>query len=307
MTGRDFQNRSGFRPHGFYTYAYLRPEDSSAGPAGSPWYIGKGHDRRAWRIHRSKAGDWRPPSNEQILILKWGLSQEEAFEHEKYMISLFGLKKDGGILINRDLGGLGSTGAKRSPEHVAAIMKANVGRIKSPQEIEKISNALKGHQVSEETKQKISVANKGKKIAPDVVERRAAKLRGRRRSPLAVAKGAAKLRGRKKTEAHIKAMADAKQANSAARYGIPVAVWKNAPQVKKSEVPKMIRKGWTIDELVAWLQGANARINPLLQASAQKMGLPVEWWASLEQASRRTIGKRWRAGKRGSDLIEGYA
>jgi hypothetical protein len=79
----------------YYTYAYLR-EDKT------PWYIGKGKDRRAYKKHDF----FSPPPIERILILKKNLTEKEAFKHEKYMIAVFGRKDLGtGILRNKTDGG----------------------------------------------------------------------------------------------------------------------------------------------------------------------------------------------------------
>ena len=93
----------------FYTYAWLRED-------GTPYYIGKGTGSRAFVKHRN----CDPPSKERILILKKGLTSEEACRHEVYMIDIFGRKELGGVLINLTSGGEGghtilpSTRAKMS-------------------------------------------------------------------------------------------------------------------------------------------------------------------------------------------------
>lgn len=91
----------------YYTYAYLRED-------GTPYYIGKGKGDRAYRKHfRSKArgGYFAPPPREQILILKSGLSEQDAYKHEIYMISVFGRKDlETGILRNMSDGGEGTSG-----------------------------------------------------------------------------------------------------------------------------------------------------------------------------------------------------
>jgi hypothetical protein len=85
----------------YYTYAYLR-EDKT------PYYIGKGQGNRAYRRRKT---DIKPPKDKsRILILKKNLTEEEAFNHEIYMISVFGRKDLGtGILYNRTDGGEGTS------------------------------------------------------------------------------------------------------------------------------------------------------------------------------------------------------
>ena len=85
----------------YYTYAYLR-EDRT------PYYVGKGRGTTAYRKDRVGV---KPPNNKnRILILKKDITEEEAFKHEIYMISVFGRKDLGtGILHNRTDGGEGSS------------------------------------------------------------------------------------------------------------------------------------------------------------------------------------------------------
>ena len=90
----------------YYTYAYLR-EDKT------PYYIGKGKGNR---IHKKRGKEVKPPKDKsRTIFLKQNLTEEEAFEHEIYMISIFGRKDLGtGILRNRSNGGEGSSGAIRT-------------------------------------------------------------------------------------------------------------------------------------------------------------------------------------------------
>ena len=82
----------------YYTYAYLRED-------GTPYYIGKGKGNRINDYHTKFV---KVPAEKKRLFLKQNLTEEEAFNHEIYMISIFGRKDLGtGILINRSDGGLG--------------------------------------------------------------------------------------------------------------------------------------------------------------------------------------------------------
>ena len=141
----------------YYTYAYLR-EDKT------PYYIGKGKGNRAYR--RSKT-DIKPPKDKsRILILKKNLTEEEAFQHEIYMIAVFGRKDLGtGILHNRTDGGDGVSGWVPSDETRRKMSEVNKGKTLSEETKRKISKASKGgtkKPPSEETRKKLSEANKGK-------------------------------------------------------------------------------------------------------------------------------------------------
>jgi hypothetical protein len=104
-------------PNRFYTYAYLR-EDRT------PYYIGKGKGNRAFIKNRKGAKS--PKDITRIIFLKQNITEEEAFEHEKYMIAVFGRKDLGtGILHNRTDGGEGSSGAIRTEKWKRNIIKAD--------------------------------------------------------------------------------------------------------------------------------------------------------------------------------------
>lgn len=93
----------------FYTYAYFSE-------SGKIYYIGKGKGRRAWnKNYRSVR---RPPNKNNIIILKNNLTEEEAFRHEVYMISVIGRRDLGtGPLMNRTNGGEGVSGFVRTEEY----------------------------------------------------------------------------------------------------------------------------------------------------------------------------------------------
>ena len=166
----------------FYTYAYLR-EDKT------PYYIGKGSGKRVFVSHKGRNGKIviSVPPEERILILKENLTEEEAFRHEKYMISLFGRKDKGtGILRNQSDGGEGSSGHKKSdewkktqsermknknpmhnPETLEKMRKSKTGKKQSEETIAKRVSKTKGRKQSEEERRKRSEARKGIKFSEE--------------------------------------------------------------------------------------------------------------------------------------------
>jgi len=138
--------------HSFYVYAFLRSTDSPVAPKHTPYYIGKGKGRRAYSLNRRGAP--RPKDSSFIAFIQEGLTENEAFELEKYCIALYGRVDLGtGILRNLTNGGEGVTGRIVSEEVKERIADA--------QREEK--HRLWGKHLPKETKQKISEAIRGER------------------------------------------------------------------------------------------------------------------------------------------------
>jgi hypothetical protein len=124
----------------YYVYAYLREDNT-------PFYIGKGQDTRIDRKHRFTI----PPRNRRR-ILCYFEQEQDAFEHEMFLISFYGRKDLGtGILRNMTDGGEGASGYKHTDEAKEVIGDAkrgeknhNYGKSLSTDTRNRISKSLTG-------------------------------------------------------------------------------------------------------------------------------------------------------------------
>ena len=87
----------------YYVYQYVREDQT-------PYYVGKGKGRRAYKPHKRANGEELKPNNRsQIQILKEGLTEQEAWDLEEALIKKHKKIKDGGTLVNVSSGRAGGT------------------------------------------------------------------------------------------------------------------------------------------------------------------------------------------------------
>lgn len=149
--------------HQFYTYLHCKPN-------GDPFYVGKGHGRRAYIFSGKKNPHY------QRIITKYGVenvlvfvfeceSEQEAFADERHQIAQ--LRFDGYNLANICDGGEGVTGHKHSDESRAKISARQIGRRWTPESIAKRSATNRGRKRSLETRVRMSQSKKGKLCRPE--------------------------------------------------------------------------------------------------------------------------------------------
>lgn len=140
-------------PHRFYVYAYLRNKDSSHGERLTPYYIGKGHGKRAFHAPGRRAPT--PKDKSYIVFMEEGLTEKEAFALETYSIALYGrIDMNTGTLRNMTDGGEGGSGI--SDETRRRRGAARAGKLHSKESRQKMSLANKGRKLSEDRKRAIS-------------------------------------------------------------------------------------------------------------------------------------------------------
>ena len=135
----------------FYVYQYLTED-------GQPYYIGKGCGARIHKPHTSTS----LPPKERRIIIKDGLSNEEAKKLEGTLISKYKRKIDGGILDNIKINQWAcAVGWKHSEQAKRKISEGNKGKKRTLEQIKNYQGTK-----TQEHKEKIRQANIGRPYDP---------------------------------------------------------------------------------------------------------------------------------------------
>lgn len=142
----------------FYTYLYLRED-------GTPYYVGKGHGKRAYNWHGKMIA---VPKDRNRISITPAESEESAFQTEKTLIKLWGRKNnETGILRNKTDGGEGNSGYIPSEESKRKNSLAHTGMKRPPftkEHRRKMSEAHKGNRLSVQAKEKKRQYMLGRKL-----------------------------------------------------------------------------------------------------------------------------------------------
>ena len=158
----------------YYVYQ-LRLSASDA-----PFYIGKGKGRRV-AYHFTPSGLKARSLKNSIIkkamsegvevlteILVSDLTEIEALNKEVELIAFYGRRDIGtGILANHTDGGDGTSGHVKTPESIAKISAAKVGKRRSPETVEKMSIANTGKTMTRQAREKISRFQRGRTKTPE--------------------------------------------------------------------------------------------------------------------------------------------
>jgi hypothetical protein len=157
----------------FYVYQYLTE-------SGTPYYIGKGSGRR---MHKPHTKTELPPTERRVII-KDGLTNEEAKKLEGELITKYGRKLDGGILDNIKINQWAcAVGWKHSEEAKRKISEGNKGKKRTPEQLKNYKGTT-----SKEIAEKIAKTLTGRKRPPDVIEKVRQAMIGKKLSAETIAK-----------------------------------------------------------------------------------------------------------------------
>lgn len=136
----------------YFTYAHYKPE-------GGLFYIGKGKRRHAYAMD-GRNSHWQNIVNKYgkptVKLLAGWDTEQEAFDHEKLLISCF--RDMGFVLANKAEGGTGASGYKFTDEQKKNLSLAHMGQVAWNKGLKGVQTAWnKGLPIAEKAAQALSV------------------------------------------------------------------------------------------------------------------------------------------------------
>ena len=165
----------------YYVYEYLRED-------GTPYYVGKGKGTRYKAPHKRGHTCVPIPPIDRVKFHATDLTEDEALDIENILIEEYGIKEEGGLLINqvihredkrtftKETKKKMSDSAKRRGPHgkdvYDKISKSLTGKSRPQETRDKISKSHKGKKHTEETKDKLRADQTKRKLEdPDYYEK----------------------------------------------------------------------------------------------------------------------------------------
>jgi hypothetical protein len=112
-------NAPNLRAEMYYVYLWVRENRT-------PYYVGKGKEYRAYIKHIWGKRWISPPPKDRIIIVKYFDNEEESYLFEEWLISVYKRKSEGGILINRSVGGRKKSSLIRTLKEKQKLRKKSV-------------------------------------------------------------------------------------------------------------------------------------------------------------------------------------
>ena len=237
-----------------------------------PYYIGKGRDRRCRhhlysnrnlkKYNRSKKILEETGFDPKIVILKSGMSSDEAFSFEKKVIKAIGREINEGSLTNLTDGGDGGSGYKHTEKHKRKISKILKGRKHSWGD--KISKSLTGKAKTESHKNNLWKTRD--RVMPEKVRTKIKKtMKSRVKN------------GEVFTESHRKKISKSVSGSKHPMYGLShkQETKNKMSETRKKIMPDRIKK--LIDEMV----GKGIKVGEGTYNEYRKTGLPK--WCNLSK------------------------
>ena len=282
------QNFKEVAKEGSYTYGYTRAD------TGKLYYVGV--SRTASRPF-GKHDVMVPSNRRQVVVLKKGLTREQAAAQEKRYVARYGRRDKGtGRLHNRTAGGAGVhdmapdalarrslavKNAIRTPEVRAKLSEANKAASSTPKARAKKSAAARLAASTPEAFAKRSAATKATWDNPEKRARRTAALKAKARSPEARAEQSARSKANRTAEGSARTLAGSK------------ASWDN-PE-KRAKRTAAIKASWGDAEKRAQRMAAIKAAGVARAAKgAAELGIPLDAYLAMPEHTRSRARKKKR-------------